>query len=282
MKLLLTLTLLLPIFVHAQRMKRNEIDKFTKQPVIVTGTEVLRQNANTSLAVSLKAEGAKLFVVLSGYGQAATTVSAEDAAIFLLANDSTVTVKSTALQTLELGKNNKYSYSHQYGITQPQLEMLGRTNLRSVRKYHFKGYADVAVPDRNGDKLRRLAAGFLKAYAVNRERFAVPTVGPTDAVNHVGDSVRVCGKIFSGRYLSATDGKPTLLNMGAAYPAQPLTVVIWGNNRKAFRPDPEEFYKNKEVCIEGRITTYRDKAQIVVITPAQVQVQGGKEVLSQR
>lgn len=90
---------------------------------------------------------------------------------------------------------------------------------------------------------------------------------------HIGDSVTVCGKITGGKFLDAVKNQPTFLNMGAAYPNQLLTVVIWGNTRKLFSYKPEELLKAKEVCVTGRIELFKEKPQIVVTQVAQLQVQ---------
>jgi micrococcal nuclease len=54
----------------------------------------------------------------------------------------------------------------------------------------------------------------------------------SEASKHVGDSVRVCGKVYGGRYLSSSTGQPTLLNMGGHYPDHLLTLVIWGKQER--------------------------------------------------
>src|SRR4249920_368660 len=90
---------------------------------------------------------------------------------------------------------------------------------------------------------------------------------------HVGDSVTVCGKISGGKFLDAAKNQPTFLNMGAAYPNQLLTIVIWGNRRKLFSYKPEEHLKDKNICITGRIEVFKEKPQIVVQEVSQVQIQ---------
>ena len=85
-----------------------------------------------------------------------------------------------------------------------------------------------------------------------------------DVSKHVGDSVKVCGKVYSGRYLEQSKGSPTLLNVGAAYPNQLLTIVIWSDVRKEFEKAPEEMFMNKDVCVIGKIELFREKPQIVI------------------
>ena len=85
-----------------------------------------------------------------------------------------------------------------------------------------------------------------------------------DVNRHVGDSVKVCGKVYGGIYLDRSNGTPTFLNVGVSYPNNPLTIVIWADVRKSFEAKPEEFYKDKEICVTGKIELYRDKPQIVL------------------
>jgi len=91
-----------------------------------------------------------------------------------------------------------------------------------------------------------------------------------DVSKHVGDSVTVCGKIFSGKFLDKSNNQPTFLNMGAEYPNQILTIVIWGSTRKLFSYKPEEKLKNKSVCITGKIEVFKNKPEIVVHSVSQV------------
>jgi DNA/RNA endonuclease YhcR with UshA esterase domain len=89
---------------------------------------------------------------------------------------------------------------------------------------------------------------------------------------HIGDSVAVCGKVFGGRYLESSNGTPTLINIGGAYPNELLTVVIFGTDRARFKDKPEDSWKDKNICVKGKITEYRGKPQIVINDPAQVEL----------
>lgn len=94
-----------------------------------------------------------------------------------------------------------------------------------------------------------------------------------DIGKHVGDSVVVCGKIFGGKYLQSSSNQPTFLNMGAAYPNQPLTLVIWGASRKLFSYAPEKRLDNKNVCVKGKVEMFKGKPQIVIKDEKQVTIQ---------
>ncbi|MES2003128.1 MAG: hypothetical protein V4450_01305 [Bacteroidota bacterium] len=90
---------------------------------------------------------------------------------------------------------------------------------------------------------------------------------------HIGDSVKVCGKVFGGRFLETANGKPTLVNIGGAFPNELLTVVIFGTDRAQFKDKPEEMWLTKTICVTGKLMLYKDKPQIVVTKMEQVSVQ---------
>src|SRR6476660_7718387 len=79
---------------------------------------------------------------------------------------------------------------------------------------------------------------------------------------HIGDSVQVSGKIFSGKWLQGATNRPTLLNMGALYPNQLLTVVIWGKDRMNFDYAPDKELVGKEVRLSGKLEMYNSKPQL--------------------
>ena len=98
-------------------------------------------------------------------------------------------------------------------------------------------------------------------------------ITPDEAAKHIGDSVTVCGKIFGGKYFDRGENKITLLNMGAAYPQSPLTIVIEADSRKNFNNKPEEFYAEKEVCITGIVKEFKGKPQIIITKETEITVQ---------
>ena len=99
------------------------------------------------------------------------------------------------------------------------------------------------------------------------------TISPADAAKRVGDSVTVCGRIYGGRYFETSKGSPTLLNMGDAYPASPLTIMIPGEVRNRLGYIPEAELKDKNICVRGRVILYKDKAEIIIYDISQLEVQ---------
>ncbi len=75
--------------------------------------------------------------------------------------------------------------------------------------------------------------------------FAQQEIKIDDAKNHVGDSVKICAKIFGGKHLQNSKGTPTLLNAGGYYPNAPLTIVIWADARKEFNNTRKNSIKAK-------------------------------------
>ena len=109
---------------------------------------------------------------------------------------------------------------------------------------------------------------FLMGFASNG--YSQKTIPLEEIGKHVGDSVKVCGKVYGIKWLEQTKGSPTLINIGAAYPNQLLTVVIWGDVRKKLEKTPEELFADKEVCVTGKIELYKGKEQIAANSKEQI------------
>lgn len=94
----------------------------------------------------------------------------------------------------------------------------------------------------------------------------------TEAKSHVSERVTVCGNVASTRYADKTKGQPTFLNLDEPYPRQIFTIIIWGSDRSKFG-EPENKYRDKRVCITGRLTSYRGTPEIVARDPNQIEIQ---------
>jgi DNA/RNA endonuclease YhcR with UshA esterase domain len=94
----------------------------------------------------------------------------------------------------------------------------------------------------------------------------------SEAKNHIGETVSVCGQVVSAHYAARTKGNPTFLNLDEPYPNQIFTILIWGSDRDKFG-NPETRFQNKKVCVTGVIKDYRGKPEIVAEQPNQIQLQ---------
>lgn len=93
-----------------------------------------------------------------------------------------------------------------------------------------------------------------------------------EAKDHVSETATVCGKVVDGRYASGSRGQPTFLNLDKPYPNQIFTIVIWGSDRPKFG-EPEAKYREKELCVTGKITSYRGVPETTAREPGQIEIQ---------
>jgi Protein of unknown function (DUF3761) len=101
------------------------------------------------------------------------------------------------------------------------------------------------------------------------------TLTTGESKDHIGDQATVCGKVASTRYAATTRGRPTFLNLDKPYPNQAFTVLIWGENRAKFGA-PENTYRDKTICVTGKITEYRGAPEMVISDPAQLSNSAGQ------
>ena len=106
-------------------------------------------------------------------------------------------------------------------------------------------------------------------------RVTYQPITTAQAKNHIGETAMVCGKVVSARYATGSRGRPTFLNLDKPYPNQPFTVVIWGTNRTAFGR-PEKDYDGKDICVTGKIDTYRGVPQIEAKASSDIVLKGKK------
>lgn len=92
----------------------------------------------------------------------------------------------------------------------------------------------------------------------------------SEAKNHVGEKTTVCGKVVSSHFASGSKGQPTFLNLDEPYPKEIFTILIWGSDRPKFGK-PEDTYRNKDVCVSGKITSHNGRPEIVATEPSQIQ-----------
>ena len=92
-----------------------------------------------------------------------------------------------------------------------------------------------------------------------------------EAIDHVGEKVKVCGTVVDTNYEPTVNGQPTFLSIGKAYPdSQRFTVLIWGSDRGNFESAPESYYQGKYITVTGRIEMYQGSAEIVVSKPSEI------------
>jgi DNA/RNA endonuclease YhcR with UshA esterase domain len=98
---------------------------------------------------------------------------------------------------------------------------------------------------------------------------AQSSISATEARNHVGEKATVCGEVASAKYAARSRGNPTFLNLDKPYPNQIFTVLIWGSDRAKFG-DPEQTYRDKHICVTGKISDYKGTPEMIASDPAQI------------
>lgn len=97
-------------------------------------------------------------------------------------------------------------------------------------------------------------------------------ISALEASAHIGETLTVCGRVASARYVYWTRGQPTFLNLDQPYPNQVFTVVIWSLDRPKFGIPPEERFQGKPICVTGHIEEVEGLPRIEVNEPAQIEI----------
>ncbi|GAB3915304.1 hypothetical protein [Mucilaginibacter boryungensis] len=111
----------------------------------------------------------------------------------------------------------------------------------------------------------------LAFFTVMAGKVSAQTVIPAkDAAKHIGETVTITDKVFSGKYFE--NNKMTLLDIGGYNPNQLLTLMIPGADKAKFKGNPEVDYKGKDVTVTGKIIEYKNKPEIIVTDPSQIKL----------
>jgi hypothetical protein len=103
------------------------------------------------------------------------------------------------------------------------------------------------------------------AYAPDPAADAAPvTIDIKDAANHVDQVVVVSASVFGYKALNGL----TLVNLGAAYPDQPLTVVLKGEAMAM-----ADGLDGKTIRVTGKVEIYKGKPEIIVTEKRMITVQ---------
>ena len=112
-----------------------------------------------------------------------------------------------------------------------------------------------------------LSVSILLSLATSRISAAQDRVVPDSAAaRFVGQTVTVEGTVASVG--SSRRSATTFLNLGAAYPNQTFTAVIFRSAASRF-PNPQQ-WEGKRVRVTGKVRLYREKPEIVLEEPSQI------------
>lgn len=151
--------MLLPCAALSQRIVKNEIDPFNKERRIETNYVYLKMGMVQFVSTKYRSVGDACYMLFKGGYWGAGVIGEGDSFIFLLDNDSTVTIQPTDIQATDLDNH----YTHQYHISKDQIQLLASRKVKSIRKYYSSSYADMELPEKNQNKLRELSSLFLQS-----------------------------------------------------------------------------------------------------------------------
>jgi hypothetical protein len=95
-------------------------------------------------------------------------------------------------------------------------------------------------------------------------------VSAKNAAKHIGETVKISDKVFSGKLVKSSHA--TLLNIGGDAPNQELIIVIPAAARAKFKGKPEKDYTGKDIIVTGKLITYKGKPGIVITDPKQLKI----------
>lgn len=87
-----------------------------------------------------------------------------------------------------------------------------------------------------------------------------------DAGQYLGKTVTICDSVYSAKALD----KLTLINLGAAFPKELITVVINKEDISKFTSEPLSMFLGNNICVTGVVSDFKGKKQIVVTDPKQI------------
>jgi hypothetical protein len=273
MRALLLLIILAPTFTLSQKLKINEFDRFTKQRHIELEPLLILSSPKANVYMTYNAIGSTLTVQFSGFGWGAFTIDPGEEAIFLFSNDTTITVKSVALQTYEIALTSlQNTYKHSYFIKPVDIKFMAEHDLIGIRKYSSGTHADMKLTKERAERIKRLSALFLEELRIAKVTQGVQEINKTDVSKYIGDSVRFCSKVYNTRFFESGPNKPTLLDVNDNLSNGLLNIVIWEGDRKNFDNAPEILYNNKDVCITGVVELENNIPQIVIRSRDQIKM----------
>jgi len=262
--------LFLPFACAAQGVKLAQYDVFLKKQRIEMEPLTLLSSPS-KLTLTFSSLAPDLFVELKGAGWGATTVDEGNELLFLFANDSSVTVTSTGLQTFEPGVPQS-TYKHRYRITEAALQALARNELVGLRKFSFKESSEVRIPKEYASKLQKASALFLKELKNETKVKFLQQINAKDVAGHIGDSVQFCSKTYNYRYNAASNNGVAVLELQADFSEPIVNVIIGPEDRLKFGDAPEKNFLNQDVCVTGVLELRDDTPSVVVRNKEQLKL----------
>ena len=126
---------------------------------------------------------------------------------------------------------------------------------------------------------RQLLYAGIKLDAVLEALFKVPDtrvitqskvekISAADAEKYIGKKEIVCTRVYGVKELPNIN----FINVGANFPNNPLTIVVFPGDMRNFK-DGLEIYDNKNICVTGTIKEYKGKPEIIITKPQDISIE---------
>lgn len=152
----------LPIGLHAQSIKKNEVNGFTDERTIETSIVTLKQGLSTGFGVEFNAVNKIYYLSFIGYGRNNTVVTDDDRLQFIFNNGAVIKFNSR----VELASGDgavPNLYIHHYYINADDIETIKNNTIVIVRVISAEGETDIPIAKKNAKQLNKLAEVFLNA-----------------------------------------------------------------------------------------------------------------------
>lgn len=99
---------------------------------------------------------------------------------------------------------------------------------------------------------------------------AQTTVGAANAATVVGKGATVCGKVESTRFNENSEGQPTFLHLGAAFPKHTFAVRVNGADKGKFEPALDTLV-GRMICVTGNVAFAQGNVpEMTISNPAEL------------
>jgi len=95
-------------------------------------------------------------------------------------------------------------------------------------------------------------------------------IKPSEAKQHVGDKVTVCGIVKSATIVKGNP-ETTVLTLGEEKSKATVSIAIWSTDYPKFKYVPAEYLKDKTICVTGWMKLQGGKPQVIISSQEQVE-----------
>jgi len=100
------------------------------------------------------------------------------------------------------------------------------------------------------------------------------SVPATDAPKYVGSKKIVCGDVLGIRLPATQKDDLTRIDLGRAFPEQPVTLLVANSDRLEFATFFENVMRQQFICVEGKIERVKDAVVLKFRSPNQIKAIG--------